>query len=131
MATPLEKKLGIKEKMTILVLNQPQSYIEFFHEFPGQVQIHESELQSNYDFIHIFVKSIKELEDLYYSAKKVLSKSGMLWISWPKKSSKIDSEVDKPMIMDYGLANGLVDVKVCSIDDSWSAHKFVYRLKDR
>ena len=99
--------------MTILVLNQPQSYSKFFQEFPGQVQLHESKLQSNYNFTHIFVRSIEELEDLFFRAKNVRSKSGLLWISWPKKSSKIAAELDKSMIMDFGLANGLVDVKVC------------------
>ncbi|WP_198553836.1 DUF3052 family protein [Tenacibaculum sp. Bg11-29] len=74
---------------------------------------------------------MKELDSLYKIAKSNLKKNGVLWISWPKKPSKIETELDKFMIMKYGLNNGLVDTKVTSIDKNWSGHKFVYRLKDR
>ncbi|UJH68629.1 hypothetical protein [Allomuricauda sp. SCSIO 65647] len=60
-----------------------------------------------------------------------MKKNGILWISWPKKSSKIETELDKFYILEYGLANGLVDTKVAAIDENWSGHKFVYRVKDR
>lgn len=55
----------------------------------------------------------------------------MLWVSWPKKSSKVASDLDENIIRDYGLANGLVDVKVCAVDEVWSGLKFMYRVKDR
>ena len=130
-STPLFKKLGIKSNSEIMVLNQPNNYIDFFFDFPSNVVINETENSQKFSFIHIFVRTVKELESLYEIAKVSLKKNGILWISWPKKSSKIETELDKFMIMKYGLNNGLVDTKVASIDENWSGHKFVYRLKDR
>jgi hypothetical protein len=130
-STPLFKKLGITSDSEIMVLNQPNNYIDFFFDFPSNVVINKTENNQQFEFIHIFVRTVKELESLYEIAKKSLKKNGILWISWPKKSSKIETELDKFMIMKYGLNNGLVDTKVASIDENWSGHKFVYRLKDR
>jgi hypothetical protein len=129
--TPLFKKLGITNDSEIMVLNQPKKYLEFFFDFPSNVIINETENSQQFEFIHIFVKTVKELENLYEVAKKSLKKNGILWISWPKKVSKIDTELNKFIIMKYGLENGLVDTKIASIDENWSGHKFVYRLKDR
>lgn len=130
-ATTLYKKLGIKENSRILVLNSPQNYVAFFNEFPPNVEIIINCKVKEIQFIHIFVKTLKELEHNYYLAKSSLAKNGMLWISWPKKTSNIETELDKFSIMNYGLNHGLVDTKVASINENWSGHKFVYRLKDR
>jgi len=129
--TPLHKKLGIKSDTEILVLNAPKSYLDFFADFPPNVLINEVENGAQFIFIHIFVKTNEELASFFKIAKDKLKKNGLLWISWPKKSSKIASELDKFVIMRYGLDNGLVDTKVASVDDNWSGHKFVYRVKDR
>jgi hypothetical protein len=129
--TPLYKKLGITGNSEIIVLNQPKNYVDFFSDFPSNVIINENEECGQVEFIHIFVKTTKELEHFYDLAKMNLKKNGFLWISWPKKGSKIETELDKFIIMKYGLDNGLVDTKVASIDENWSGHKFVYRLKDR
>jgi len=128
---PLYKKLGITNDSEILILNQPKKYINFFSEFPSNVVIKENEKNGQAEFVHIFVRTIKELEHFYKLAKMSLKKNGLLWISWPKKTSKIATELNKFIIMQHGLDNGLVDTKVASIDDTWSGHKFVYRLKDR
>ena len=128
---PLYKKLGITSDSEILVLNQPKNYSEFFSEFPSNVIINETEKKQHFVFIHIFVRTHIELERFYKTAKSSLKKNGFLWISWPKKSSNITTELDKFMILKYGLNNGLVDTKVASISENWSGHKFVYRLKDR
>ena len=64
-------------------------------------------------------------------ARKCLKKDGMLWVSWPKKSSKVPTDLDENVIRDFGLKEGLVDVKVCAVDDVWSGLKFVVRVKDR
>ncbi len=129
--TPLYKKLGIISDSEILVLNQPKNYIQFFLDFPSKVVINETVNGNQFEFIHLFVSSVNELENFYNIAKESLKKNGVLWISWPKKSSKIKTELDKFKILKYGLGNGLVDTKVASIDENWSGHKFVYRLKDR
>ncbi len=129
--TPLYKKLGITEGSEIMVLNQPKKYTDFFADFPSKVLINETAKHQQFVFIHIFVRTVIELESLYKIAKENLKKEGVLWISWPKKASKLSTELDKFMIMKYGLENGLVDTKVASIDENWSGHKFVYRLTDR
>ncbi|WP_149304161.1 DUF3052 family protein [Pareuzebyella sediminis] len=130
--TPLAKKLGLKDGFTLQVFNAPKKYVDFFHDFPSNiVDMGQQTLEAQIDFIHIFAKSREELETHFIKAKPNLKKNGMLWISWPKKSSKIQTELDKSSIMQYGLDNGLVDTKVAAIDGEWSGHKFVYRLKDR
>lgn len=128
---PLYRKLGITSDSEILVLNQPNNYIDFFTDFPYNVMIFEKINSQQFGFIHIFVRTVSELESFYKMAKTSLKKNGILWISWPKKTAEINTEIDKFIIMKYGLDNGLVDTKVASIDDNWSGHKFVYRLKDR
>jgi len=130
--TPLAKKLGIKEDFTIQVFNAPKKYTDFFHEFPIGVIITASKNQKeSLDFIHVFATTKAGLEESFKKAKPTLKKNGSLWISWPKKTSKIVTEVDKYMVMNYGLENGLVDVKVAAIDNDWSGLKFMYRKKDR
>lgn len=130
--TPLAKKLGIKEGFTIRVFNAPKRYIEFFHEFPRDVVISTSTGEKeSLDFVHIFTTTEEVLVTSFKEAKALLKKNGSLWISWPKKASKITTEVDKYQIMKYGLDNGLVDVKVAAIDSDWSGLKFMYRKKDR
>lgn len=129
---PLAKKLGIKENFVIQVYNAPKKYTDFFHEFPVGVVISESkQTPESVDFIHIFATSEEELSQVFHLAKPTLKKNGTLWISWPKKTSKIATEIDKFFVMRYGVENGLVDVKVVAIDIDWSGHKFVYRLKER
>jgi len=130
--TPLSKKLGIKEKFVIQVYNSPKEYLDFFHELPDGVVISNSKsLTESIDFIHIFATSEEELSKAFTIAKPSLKKNGVLWVSWPKKTSKITTEIDKFFVMKYGIENGLVDVKVAAIDNDWSGHKFVYRLKER
>ena len=83
------------------------------------------------DFIHLFVKDRKTLEKEFLKNKKLLKKDGMLWISWPKKSAKVATDLDENTIRNFGLKNGLVDVKVCAVNETWSGLKFMFRLKDR
>lgn len=130
--TPLAKKLGIKEGFTIQVYNSPKRYLDFFHEFPKDVLMSKNHKESeSLDFIHLFATTEKELSEAFTKAKPLLKKNGSLWVSWPKKTSKLPSEIDKFHVMKYGLNNGLVDVKVAAVDDDWSGHKFMYRVKDR
>ena len=83
------------------------------------------------DFIHVFSTSQSELRRSFPSLKKRLEKNGLIWVSWPKGASKIETDLDGNHVREIGLKNGLVDVKVCAVDDDWSGLKFVYRLKDR
>jgi hypothetical protein len=83
------------------------------------------------DFIHLFVVTQKDFENDYLKLKPMLTKTGMLWISWPKKTSGMATDLDENKIRAFGLTHGLVDVKVCAVDEIWSGLKFVYRTKDR
>ncbi|MEO1010171.1 MAG: DUF3052 family protein [Bacteroidota bacterium] len=130
--TPLAKKLGIREGYRVLVLNPPKDYLDFFTEFPAKVIfVHGNEVSRNIDFIHLFCTTHEELRDSFAKAKRNLTKNGILWVSWPKKTSKIPTELDKSQIRQFGLKGGLVDTKVAAIDPDWSGHKFVFRIKDR
>jgi hypothetical protein len=130
--TPLYKKLGIKDGFCIQVYHSPKKYLDFFHEFPQDVLFFENATKNeSLDFIHIFATTENELFEAFSNAKPLLKKSGILWVSWPKKTSKIVTEIDKFFVMKHGVDQGLVDVKVAAIDENWSGHKFVYRVKDR
>ena len=130
--TPLARKLGIKDGDSIQIFNSPKNYIDFFFDFPNNVKIVDQiKSTSEIDFIQIFSTNKDELKAFFSIAKPNLKKSGILWLSWPKKSSKIKTDLDKSIILGFGLDNGLVDTKVAAIDKDWSGHKFVYRKKDR
>lgn len=78
-----------------------------------------------------FVSNKTGLEEIFPKLKKTLKKEGSLWIGWPKKASKMSTDLNENIVQEIGLKNGLVDIKVISVDENWSALKFVYRLKDR
>ena len=83
------------------------------------------------DYLHFFVTQVDQLEFAISNFLPYMKLSGILWISWPKKTSDIPSEVDKWVVLQTGRNAGLVDVKVAAIDANWSGQKFMYRRKDR
>jgi hypothetical protein len=129
-STPLVKKLGIKPDAKIHIVNAPPAYFDWIFPLPENVDI-KAKASAELDFIHVFVKDKKTFEQEFRKAQKNLKSDGMLWISWPKKSSKLETDLDENIIRNFGLKEGLVDVKVCAVDDTWSGLKFVVRLKDR
>ena len=128
--TPLVKKLGIKPGFKIAVLNAPGNYGQLIGKMPEKVTVAD-DLRSPLDFIHFFTRQSAELANEFPALKQALVSNGMLWISWPKKSSKIATDLHESVIRDIGLRNKLVDVKVCAVDEDWSGLKFVYRVEDR
>ena len=128
--TPLAKKLGIKPGFRILLEDQPAYYFNLFDDLP-EITLIEDDSSEEIDFIHFFVKEIAVLEARFDVLKGRLQKNGMMWISWPKKASKVPTTVDDAIVRATGLQKGLVDVKVCAVDEVWSGLKFVYRVKDR
>jgi len=130
--TPLLKKLGIKADFKVLLINQPDHYQEMLGEFPEGALLVDQDFNDPIDFIHVFCKTEEELHNLFPPLKDKLNKNGLIWVSWIKKTSKkynatfLESEVRK-----LGLHIGLVDVKVCAVDEDWSGLKFVYRIEDR
>lgn len=127
--TPLLKKLGIRDDY-LLYLFQPPADYHTLVGLPETVTI-KKHLSGEFDFIHLFVKDLKTFEQSFIRSAEHLKKDGMLWVSWPKKSSKVPTDLDENKIRDFGLRTGLVDVKVCAVDDVWSGLKFVFRLQDR
>ena len=129
--TPLLKKLGIKSGFNLLLINTPDNYSELTGELPQNTQILKKAEEKEADFIHIFLKEFKNMEKEIMDLKPKLKENGILWVSWPKGSSKIPTDLNRDIIRETILQIGLVDVKVCAIDEHWSGLKFVYRLKDR
>ena len=128
--TPLAKKLGIRSGMSVHVHQPPDHYFEWLSPLPDNLHIIKT-LRTEIDFIHLFVKDQTSLKKEFAHAKKYLLKNGMIWVSWPKKSAKVNTDLGEHIIRATGLKEGLVDVKVCAVDETWSGLKFVFRLEDR
>jgi len=128
---PLWKKLGIKEAYACYLFQSPDDYFELLEETPSGTHWDEDLSNAPYDFIHVFVTQIEELEQGWNDWKSALKKDGTLWISWPKGTSKIETNLNGNSVREFGLEGGLVDVKVCAVDNNWSGLKFMYRKKDR
>ena len=128
--TPLLKKLGIKAGDRLCFINPPQNYGATLGELPaGLTRVEEPVAPLN--FIQLFTKQQVELEAQFPKLKQVLAFDGMLWVSWPKKAARVETDLDGNIVREIGLKNGLVDVKVCAVDETWSGLKFVYRKKER
>jgi hypothetical protein len=126
--TPLPKKLGIKEGSRIALVNAPKDFQ--LGELPDDVQFVKRSVKS-LDIVLLFVLTQQALVRDFAKLAATLVSNGMLWIAWPKKSSGVKTDLTEDRVRQIGLDAGLVDVKVCAIDDTWSGLKFVYRLKDR
>ena len=128
--TPLVKKLGIKENFKIRIIHPPVNYFDLLSDLPPNTRnIKDTTIKKN--FIHYFAKDSKEINDMLPELKKEIEKDGMIWISWPKKSSKIPSDITEDFIRNYALKTGLVDIKVCAVDEIWSGLKLVIPVKNR
>jgi hypothetical protein len=128
-STELVKKLGIKPGFSVIVFNEPKDYWDWLAPLPDNISVKTK--GKDVDFVHWFVKENKIFEKEFLKKKALLKKDGMMWMSWPKKASKVATDLNENIIRDFALKNGLVDVKVCSVDDVWSGLKLVYRLIDR
>jgi hypothetical protein len=128
--TALGKKLGFKEGFKVRLINDPAYYIDLFTDMPPNVLFLKDEQETKH-LIHYFTKKSSDLEKDIPSLKNELLPNGMLWISWPKKAAKIETDVTEDIIRKIALKNGLVDVKVCAVDETWSGLKLVIPLKDR
>jgi len=128
--TPLVKKLGIKSGQTICLVGAPASYPKTLGRLPTGVTVRRAPT-GPLDVIHFFTTKRANLGERFSRLAAALSPAGMLWVSWPKKSSMLASDVTEDVVREVGLAAGLVDVKVCAVDETWSGLKFVRRLADR
>jgi hypothetical protein len=128
--TPLPKKLGIKDGFQVSLIDAPSEVVAELKpslEKCDLVKVGKTPL----DFAMLFTKSSTALRKEFPRVTKNLAPAGMLWVSWPKKTSGVPTDLSENIVRDIGLAAGLVDVKVCAVTDVWSGLKFVRRLKDR
>jgi len=127
---PLAQKLGIRKGDVLAFLNAPRGYASLLGKLPGGAIVTRG-LEEDLDFVQLFATEKANLEKEFPKLKARLKQGGMIWVSWPKASSRLPTDLSDAVVRETGLDNGLVDVKVCAVDESWSALKFVRRLKDR
>ncbi len=127
----LQEKLGIKPGMTVALLNAPEDYTQTLGPLPVSIKIKRSLKGGNFDFTQFFTRSLADLVGEIEPLKAAMKQSGMLWISWPKKTSGVSTDLNENIVRDFVLEQGLVDIKVCAVDEVWSGLKFVVRVKDR
>jgi len=126
----LVEKLGIKPSTRIAILDAPRGYRATLGKLPPGVRVVTS-ARATLSFIHLFVVSRAILEKQIARLLSALTPAGALWISWPKKSSGVETDITEDVVRAVALPTGLVDVKVAAIDDVWSGLKLVRRLKNR
>ena len=126
--TPLLKKLGISDKMKVLLMNPPDDYFDLLSkDISGQF----CGKKEKPDFIHLFVKSEKEFVANMIKLESKILPTSIIWVSWYKKRAKIPTDITEDTIRNYALQHDLVDVKVCAVSDIWSGLKLVVPLAKR
>jgi len=125
--TPLAQKLGIKPGMNLLAINAPKDYRTILGALPDDASILTRAEPGEAQMVHLFVRSLKELDDLLVDARHAMAIDGAIWVSWYKKAAKIDTDVTEDAIRARALKTDLVDVKVCAVNDIWSGLKLVVR----
>jgi hypothetical protein len=128
--TPLPKKLGIKDRYNVCLVNAPEDVYAEIKSALATCNIAGGG-ETTLDLAIVFIKSRTTLVKEFKRLTRQLAPGGMLWVSWPKKSSGVATDLDENLVREIGLAAGLVDVKVCAVSEVWSGLKFVRRLKDR
>lgn len=128
--TPLINKLGIKEGFRVALVNSPKGFKKELGSLPDKAKF-VPRVTESLDVILLFVNSEAELRGNFLILAANLVANGMIWVAWPKKSSGLATDLSFTNVQRIGLDAGLVDVKICAVNDVWSGLKFVYRLKDR
>jgi hypothetical protein len=134
--TPLAQKLGLKDGQRALFIDLPASLAELaaarnFVESSRITVDHLGDAAPGYDFIHLFTTARAVLEALAQPLMNLIARDGMIWVSWPKKAAKVATDITEDVIRDVVLPIGLVDVKVCAVDEIWSGLKLVIRKELR
>ena len=127
--TPLAKKLGIAEGTTLAIVSAPNDFCDGL-ALPDGVRVRNA-ARSRVDVLVFFATRRAELTRRFPAMKRAIDHDGGLWIAWPKRTSGVASDLSENPVREIGLANGLVDNKVCAIDETWSGLRFVYRSVDR
>jgi hypothetical protein len=128
--TPLLKKLGVKENHRVVLVNAPSGFRKELGKLPPGVEFVAAD-EELLDLVLLFVDSQAKLNYEFPKLVSRLAPDGMIWTAWPKKASGVQTDLSFDPVQKVGLANGLVDTKICAIDETWSGLKFVFRLRDR
>jgi hypothetical protein len=128
--TPLPKKLGIGEGDRVALVRAPDGFAATLGPLPDGVRL-RSRLGGSQEVVVFFATRRAELERRFPSMARALEPAGGLWIAWPKRTANVATDLSETLIREIGLSNGLVDNKVCAVDDVWSGLRFVYRVADR
>jgi Protein of unknown function (DUF3052) len=128
--TPLAKKLGIKDGARVFLVNAPGDYARMVAPLPGGVRM-VKRIDHETDLIHIFTTRRRDLDTALLRAMKLMRPNAAIWVSWPKRSSGAATDVTEDTIREVALPLGLVDIKVCAVDDTWSGLKLVIRKERR
>ncbi|MFT5885262.1 MAG: hypothetical protein ACI9IP_001722 [Arcticibacterium sp.] len=128
MANPLYKKLGLKDEQKVVLKSFPENYFDLLIHIP---EIEECEPDEFADFIHLFETRMEDLEKSFLEAKTRMKQDGLIWISWPKKTSNVKTDLDYHSIKKLAVSMGLIDVKVSAIDEIWTATKYLIPKKNR
>jgi len=128
--TPLPKKLGIKEGHTVATLNEPHGFPQTLGSLPDGARV-VSDLRGHRDVVVAFFTERKAFEQRLAAMTKAIFPDGGLWIAWPKKASKVATDITEDVVRAVALPTGLVDNKVCAIDDVWSGLRLVVRVEHR
>lgn len=130
--TPLAKKLGIKEGHRVATIGAPANFEALLEPLPPQVRVRgDLRAAGDHDVLVVFARTEADLRDRFDRAAGRLDPAGGLWVAWPKQSSTLATEMKESHVRAYGLSTGLVDNKICAIDDDWSGLRFVVRLENR
>jgi hypothetical protein len=128
--TPLPQKLGIKPGLTVVTINAPTNYRRLLDTIPQGVTFFDR-LKPNSSFVHVFIKKRSELEKRLSALREKIADTGTIWVSWPKRSSGVLTDVTEDVVRAVALPLGFVDIKVCAIDETWSGLKLVIRRENR
>ena len=128
--TPLAQKLGIKAGQKVVTINAPAGYSKLLASLPEAVSF-ARKATAGANFVHLFISERKALEKELNRLRKLIADTGVLWISWPKKSSGLGSDITEDVIREVCLPLGLVDIKVCAVDETWSGLKLMIRRENR
>lgn len=131
--TPLVQKLGLKRGMRVRLLDPPEHYWKLLGVSPAAIRVELLAEASTEvaDFTHLFALDPEALENAFTTARAGMDTQGMVWASWPKRSSGVETKVGRSEVMAVGKTRGLVDVKVCAVDEIWSGLKFVIPVASR
>jgi hypothetical protein len=128
--TPLPQKLGLKPNEYVVLINAPKNYSELLGEIPPGIVFSER-MKTGVRFVHFFSTKRSELQKKLVTLRKQLTDDGTLWISWPKKSAGVPTDITEDVIRAVALPLGFVDVKVCAVDEIWSGLKLMVRREKR